>query len=385
MVWLSSRVKSFFNIDINSERNFGLDIVRAFAIFFVVLGHGNSLLPPPIKEYVSFFVLDGVSIFFVLSGFLIGVIFIKQLSVENLNISNIVKFWKRRWLRTLPNFYLILTLLTLIHLFINQDFKVQSVLSFYTFTQNLFYEHPSHFFLEAWSLSVEEWFYILMPLVVILSSVLFKFSYKKAILITIVLFIIAFTSVRFFKYLSNDFLNFKDWYYLFRMQVVTRLDSLIYGVLGAYIFNFHKGLWSKHKSILFIIGILILVIAKYLEHGANNFGTFYFSVFSFSFISIGTLFLFPYIMDVKPKNFKIVKVVTTISLISYSLYLVHLSIVRKIVIINIHWASLFDNAKLQIIFSYISYWGISMVLSLILYKYFELPILKYRDRKVYFC
>ena len=93
-----------------TTRNFGLDLFRAFAILLVVLSHGKFLLNRTVLEnfpYVK--MLDGVDLFFVLSGFLIGGILLKS-SSEGLNWPGVAHFWKRRLLRTLPNYYLILLL-----------------------------------------------------------------------------------------------------------------------------------------------------------------------------------------------------------------------------------------------------------------------------------
>lgn len=57
------------------QRNFGLDLFRAIAIMVVVLGHGSEFIQIGIS---SWFPVDGVDMFFVLSGFLIGRILLKQ-------------------------------------------------------------------------------------------------------------------------------------------------------------------------------------------------------------------------------------------------------------------------------------------------------------------
>ena len=69
----------------NTIRNFGLDLFRTLAILLVVLSHGKFLLNGTVLEnfpYVK--MLDGVDLFFVLSGFLIGGILLKS-SSEGLN------------------------------------------------------------------------------------------------------------------------------------------------------------------------------------------------------------------------------------------------------------------------------------------------------------
>ena len=63
-------IKDFLRIEINTKRIYGLDILRAMAILFVVVGHGKYLLPEKLRYIHRIVVFDGVSIFFVLSGFL---------------------------------------------------------------------------------------------------------------------------------------------------------------------------------------------------------------------------------------------------------------------------------------------------------------------------
>ena len=58
-----------------NTRILGLDILRSAAIFFVMITHGTRFIPKQISEYYSLLFFDGVGIFFVLSGFLIGNIF----------------------------------------------------------------------------------------------------------------------------------------------------------------------------------------------------------------------------------------------------------------------------------------------------------------------
>ena len=92
-------IKDVLKIEINSSRIYGLDILRAMAILFVVIGHGQYLLPRKFNTFHSIFVFDGVSIFFVLSGFLIGGILIKIIENKEANTSTLIDFWKRRWFR----------------------------------------------------------------------------------------------------------------------------------------------------------------------------------------------------------------------------------------------------------------------------------------------
>ena len=104
-------MKKFLTIEISDKRIYGLDILRALAILFVVVGHGKFLLPTKLYFLHEAFVFDGVSIFFVLSGFLIGGILIKLLDKSQPAKELLVDFWIRRWFRTLPNYFLVLFIL----------------------------------------------------------------------------------------------------------------------------------------------------------------------------------------------------------------------------------------------------------------------------------
>ena len=84
-----------FKIPFNENRIYGLDILRAFAILFVVIGHGTVFLPERMQSISNFIVFDGVSVFFVLSGFLIGGILIKLLENKGASIKSLLNFWVR--------------------------------------------------------------------------------------------------------------------------------------------------------------------------------------------------------------------------------------------------------------------------------------------------
>ncbi|KFF11548.1 hypothetical protein IW15_15150 [Chryseobacterium soli] len=164
------------SINIKQDRVFGLDILRCLAILFVVIGHGNYLLPTKISNIIDYFIFDGVSVFFVLSVFLIGGILIKEIENKDISFKLILNFWKRRWFRTLPNYFLILIILCILSVSFDKDFDgIRSIARYFVFSQNLFTPHPG-FFPEAWSLSVEEWFYLLNPI-----NYIIYFGYSKII------------------------------------------------------------------------------------------------------------------------------------------------------------------------------------------------------------
>jgi peptidoglycan/LPS O-acetylase OafA/YrhL len=121
--------------------------VRALAIFFVVLGHGAHLLPEKVKAFIFLLPFpDGVTVFFVLSGFLIGGILIKLLENEQASFKTLFNFWTKRWLRTLPAYFLILIILIALSFLTVKGFGFFKVDSYFIFGQNFNTPHPKFFY-----------------------------------------------------------------------------------------------------------------------------------------------------------------------------------------------------------------------------------------------
>lgn len=152
-------------------RNFGLDLIRASAIMLVVTGHCTAVfckwwqVSPPLTLVYGSFV--GVELFFVLSGFLVGRLAIR--AAARPHPGTWLAFMQRRWLRTLPLYYLWLVVLAVIWppLFWQPDaagLRWQALAVFGSFTQNLAWPTAfGNWFGVSWSLAVEEWFYLLLP------------------------------------------------------------------------------------------------------------------------------------------------------------------------------------------------------------------------------
>ena len=136
-----SCIINLFRIKILGNRVFGLDLLRCGAILLVLSVHFvESITPNEVtKFYFTYLHVDGVGLFFVLSGFLIGTILIKDFLKYGISFSTLLNFWKRRWFRTLPNYYLVLlSVLGFNYFYKDIDLSFYDILRRVTFTQNLY-------------------------------------------------------------------------------------------------------------------------------------------------------------------------------------------------------------------------------------------------------
>lgn len=364
-----------------SRRMYGLDILRSIAILSVVYAHGIFIFGSHINKVLyNFFALDGVTLFFVLSGFLIGGILLKTIEETDFTAKELLHFWVRRWWRTIPNYFFVLTILITYFFLQNIPLPALSALGkYFFFFQNFHSVHPS-FFPEVWSLAVEEWFYFLIPLLFYISLRLFKYDRKVILLFWIIGIIILVNFYKIYRIQAYNIQDFVSWGNIIAKQVLTRLDSIMIGVLGAYLFKYHQKPWNTYKTALFYTGIALILYPQIHQILFANDSIFrnYFSLLSISF---GSLFLLPQLSSIHQGQGKIYQFFTTLSSISYSLYLVHFTLVEWIVLPALMKQMPFAfTLDVDALVRYSLYWIISIALSYILYRFFEKPVLNIREK-----
>ncbi len=340
------------------------------------------MLPEVLKSLIeNYLEFDGVSLFFVLSGFLIGGILIKILEKQKPNFKTLINFWKRRWFRTLPNYFLILTILVILQFIFgaNGQLEMKTIGEYYLFIQNFAWVHPYWFFPEAWSLSVEEWFYLIIPFLIFFYIRVSNQSPKISVLSIIVLVLVIEMIIKIVKFQNVTVEDIGGWDVYFRKQVVTRLDSLVIGVLGAFLQFYYSEKWLSNRKFLFFIGIGFILCLRFLVPFVFDVGSFFYCVLYLPLMSLATLLLFPFLSNLKSGSGFIYTSITQISIISYSLYLVNFSLVRHWLIGNIPWRAL-GNKYLIVFAPVITFWLITFLLSILLYKYFEKPMTLMREK-----
>lgn len=354
------------------HRILGLDVMRSLAILFVLIAHTcKYFLEGEIrKQCTYYFGYLGVELFFVLSGFLIGTILLDIYNKKQFSFYDIKQFWIRRWFRTIPNYILVLVVYFIVFYFKDSKLYFLDIkyLSYFFFLQNSITEHPT-FFAPAWSLSIEEWFYIIMPLLLLTTTKLSQFKKKYNLLLgtLIIIFSCLILRIMLAVYTNNS------WDSGFRKLMPLRLDAIAIGVLFAYIKFYNPTLWLKQKNFSFyssLIFILLLSTVYFQDYLTTFEGSFFLKTIFFSIFSISIGLLLPFLSQYHSTHNNIATSFTThLSITSYSIYLIH-SLIIKFVDFNF-------NAPNFIKFSII--WILTISIANIQYFYFEKPTTDLRN------
>src|SRR6266545_1416432 len=144
----------------NRERQPGLDLLRALAIIVVVIYHA-ALFGFKLPGRVDRFGWIGVDLFFVLSGYLIGGQLLAPLAKDRQ--PNLGRFFARRALRIIPAYFVILGIYILLPL--SREYpEMYPWWKFLISVQNIGL-HGGTAFSHAWSLAVEDQFYLTLPFI----------------------------------------------------------------------------------------------------------------------------------------------------------------------------------------------------------------------------
>lgn len=304
----------------------GLDFLRAFAIVSVYLFHyGATELTGP-AGWIQGFGWTGVDLFFVLSGFLIAnQLFAPVAAGKSISIK---EFYIKRFFRIMPVFWVVLALY-----FSWPAFREREALSplwkFLTFTQNIGL-HPSLHgtFSHAWSLCVEEQFYLFFPLI-LLGCVHFRLG-KRSFYVILFFFLVCCT-IRLYVWFSHvvpamqEEENYSSvWVTWLYYPTYTRLDGLLTGISIAGLVQFAPHWWqriSRYGYWLQLAGLGILIGCYHLCMDRISFNA---NIIGFPLIAIGYGLLL--MGAISPDNLMgklSIAPVRLLAVLSYSIYLIH--------------------------------------------------------------
>ena len=316
-----------------SERNLpahvvGLDGIRGVAVLLVFISHFHWILSPDpfLTKVTPWHFINrtfeagfmGVDIFFVLSGFLITSLLMKDRSTNRKNL--VRRFYRRRALRLLPALYALL----IANFFVSRWENFPGDIQWRTTWHAILFLNNWNIvnnFGEAqndlghlWSLGIEEQFYLIWPLTIWLLA---KLKIPSKMMIPLILF----ASLVVMVHRTSLWNDGTSWIILY-IRTDTRLDSLLIGAMFAYVYR-HFQVPSKILNSVATLSLMGLVYIKYVLDKSPF-------IFEMGWTIIALLAGF-IILSVAEGVFFVQKVftwrpLTMIGKVSYGLYLWHMPI-----------------------------------------------------------
>ena len=248
----------------------GLDTLRALAITLVFMYHYTVFVSnTDTFGWFSQVGWVGVDLFFTLSGYLIGnQIFAAMRDQRGFSLA---RFYQRRLLRTLPAFYVVLALYYLWPGF-RGTAPLLPVWKFLTFTQN-FLLAPGTAFSHAWSLCVEEQFYMLLPAAaLLLARPRRPLAWMWAAVVATLVVGLAVRGVLWVQFVDGNVDGQLNYYKYIYYSSFCRFDELVAGVALALLRNYHSAVWrvlTSRGNLLLALGLGWCAFTFYLLMGGQ--------------------------------------------------------------------------------------------------------------------
>ena len=359
---------------VNSNRSYypALDGLRGVAILLVVFLHNFDFM-----NYF-FFGWLGVDLFFVLSGFLITDILLNTVNDKNF----LRNFYMRRVLRIFPLFYLTLIICLLIlpsikSLSLDFHYYTENQFWLWTYLQNWLYafKEPQgdKILLHTWSLAVEEQFYLVWPATILLIR-------KPKILLIISITVLL--AVGFTRYAIWTF-KIEDLAYA-SLYTFTRIDGICIGCMLALIMRINADFLKKY-TVAIVLLMALINFGFYFLNNRNADTLPYLALVGYTTFAILFGILVYEAVIGESKIIQLIfnnRILKFFGKISYGLYVYHWPVYvllfpffKHFIIINTNIAYRMAELGSGIIVT-----AISVIVSVISYRYFEKPFLKLKSR-----
>jgi peptidoglycan/LPS O-acetylase OafA/YrhL len=346
--------------------------VRALAAFLVYLHHYNPFKKEIFGSTIYNFVQEfhiGVTLFFVLSGFLIGYRYLEM------NKFNFKKYMIFRFARIYPMYFILSTITFLIPILYKENVfepnKILMYISNITFLKGFFDSLKFTLIEQGWSLTVEEVFYLLAPIIFLVIN-------KRMIYFFILPFcFIGIGLLAVFMFGRFDIQGFFGSYsFMFNYTFFGRCIEFFIGIgLAILIKKEHLNFKFKHFTylgfvLIFVCAFGISLVAKD-GYGIKEPAGIFINTFVLPLIGI-SLFYYGLITEnsILASFFKS-KFIVLLGKSSYIFYLIHIGFIRNMFALESGG-----------IFSYLYIFIILHVISIILFKFIEDPLNNFIRQKI---
>ena len=365
----------------------GPDLLRACAILLVMLLHTRGEAAPGILGIVRPYAWLGVDILFVLSGYLVGSQLLARIASGKRPA--LLTFYLSRAFRILPAFFAVLALYYILPI-IREAPDLPSIWRYLTFTLNFGLDF-TWAFTHAWSLCVEEHFYLLFPIAVLalarIGKPIIAIALAMALIIGGMVLRVAIWERWIAPLLAGA--RYDDLMPVY-MRVLyypsyARTDGLLLGVSLAALRTFYGARWAEVMPARRALpaGMVITALAISLIGWRGELQpvdapivvqTLIGTTLSFPLIALGVALILSGLIDSEPALARYpVPGAATVAAISYSLYLTHKAVMNVDRLV-------FGEVNLIGIIGLIVYYGTSLGVAWTLWRFVEQPFLTLRGR-----
>lgn len=349
----------------STRREIELDFIRGVAILMVLVFHyrtHNLLIPSETVNRIESFGWAGVDVFFVLSGFLVGGLMMKEW--KRAGSVDARRFLQRRAFKIWPAYYVFLLVATMFHVRPLKSFFWQNFFN----VQNYFPSSLSH----TWSLAVEEHFYLALAGMVFLCTAR---RWRPATLVATCLSVAVLVEVM------------RAWLLMHGHAVYfythTRIDALLLGVSLAALRTFWpERFHTLQRQVVLLLLVLGLGLWRlYVDRDAYPEADALTSPWLITFVdyAAGALLLLLYRPDRRPASGRSrpYQIVARIGVYSYGIYLWHVSVERPV-----NWVVAHVPHAMAATTSTLLPYLLAIPLGVLATKAVEMPFLRLRERLV---
>ena len=353
----------------SKKKKAAFELYRAMAVTMIMVGHFVALsrdLPILSKKIFFSFTTYGLAIFFIISGFLLSASFISLLKKQNQIHSTVKLFFIKRIFRIYPAYLISLIIFTaILTRFFQYPVYWFDLFVHFLNIHNLFEGLSRSMNPVYWTLALEFQWYLFAPLLILIFM-------KTNLKMLIALFSASILLSMFMRYLAiND--------YLAGAVTHTEMIRLGYDQLYIHLFNFIIGIimykWRRQKVKLpspavFLLLLMVPVIG-YVQANPNlifNEETFR-NKLLLDYAGILILGIAMFVFKDVEINGKVYRIISFISLVSYSLYIYHFPILHHVINYNFAWYVTFPL-----------FFAVSLFFAAISYYIIEAPFLKISSR-----
>jgi peptidoglycan/LPS O-acetylase OafA/YrhL len=343
------------------KREIELDFIRGVAILLVLNFHyqsHNRLTSSPFLLRIQTFGWIGVDIFFVLSGFLVGGLMLKEWRVTGK--VDALRFLKRRAFKIWPSYYLFLLVAAVAHVRPWNSFLWQNLLNI----QNYIPTTLSH----TWSLAVEEHFYLGLAALIALCAL--RRWRVSSLLIGCIATALAVETLRAALILMHR---------SFFFYTHARIDALLLGVALAILRQFYPEWFARLQGqrILLCLLVAAALAALYLDTDAAPAPQYMSSPFLITLVDYGSAALLLLLYRPAKKHWMPYRIVARMGIFSYGIYLWHVSVLRPVDAVLRY----FPHAIVRVTSTFLPYL-LAIFIGIAATKMVELPLLRVRERLV---